>query len=53
MYGNTDYAKSLAYKASLRPCLEYGSTVWSPHTAKNIKLLESVQHRAAKWTDKE
>ena len=46
MYGCTDGAKSLAI---VRPCMEYGSTVWSPHTAKNINLLESVQHRAAKW----
>ena len=29
MYGYTDGAKSLVYKA---PRMEYGSTVWSPHT---------------------
>ena len=49
MYGCTDVAKSLAYKALVRPCLEYGCTVWSPYTIKNINLLESVQHRAARW----
>ena len=49
MYSCTDGAKSLAYKALVRPCMEYGSTVWSPHTAKNINLLESVQRRAARW----
>ena len=49
MYGCTDDAKSLAYKALVRPCMEYCSTVWSPHTAKNINILESVQRRAARW----
>ena len=49
MYGCTDVAKSLAYKALVRPCLEYGCTVWSPYTIKNINLLESVQRRAARW----
>ena len=49
MYGCTDGAISLAYKALVRPCMEYGSIVWSPHTAKSIKLLESVQCRAARW----
>ena len=49
MYSCTDGAKSLAYKALVRACMEYGSTVWSPHTAKNINLLKSVQRRAARW----
>ena len=40
MYCCTDGARSLAYKALVRPCIEYGSTVWSPHTAKNINLLD-------------
>ena len=29
--------------------MEYGSTMWSPHTAKNINLLESIQRRATRW----
>ena len=40
---------SLAYKALVRPCLEYGCSVWSPHTSKDINVLESVQRREACW----
>ena len=49
MYSCTDGAKLLAYKTIVRPCMEYGSTMWSPHTAKNINLLESIQRRATRW----
>ena len=47
MYGCLDTAKFLAYRALVRPCLEYGSIVWSSHTMGNINLLESVQRSAA------
>ena len=30
-------------------CLEYCNVVWTLHTSKNIDLIESVQHRAARW----
>ena len=32
-----------AYKIDVRPILEYATTVWSPHLAKDIILLENVQ----------
>jgi hypothetical protein len=41
--------KSTAFKALIRPHLEYASTVWDPHTIKNISKLEAVQRRAARW----
>ena len=49
MYGCTEKAKTLAYLALVRPCLEYCNVVWTLHTSKNIDLLESVQRRAAWW----
>ncbi len=32
----------------IRPHLEYASAVWSPHLAKDIKLLEDTQKFALK-----
>ena len=41
--------RSTAYKALVRPVLEYSSTVWSPHAKTGIDKLERVQRRAARW----
>ena len=41
--------KETAYKAFVRPILEYSATVWDPHTANDIKTIEKVQRRAARW----
>jgi hypothetical protein len=38
-----------AYMSLVRPHLEYCCSVWDPHTLKNIKRLEGVQHRAARF----
>ena len=49
MFGCSCVAKCTAYKAVVCPTLEYAAVVWSPHTKGDIKLLESLQNRAARW----
>jgi hypothetical protein len=41
--------KARCYLTLVRPTLEYASSVWSPHTDKNIKKLEASQRRAARY----
>ena len=41
--------KQQAYFTLVRPLVEYPRTVWDPHTDKNIKKLEMVQRRAARF----
>ena len=41
--------KELAYKAIVRPILEYACTVWDPHNEKQVLNLEKVQRRAARF----
>ena len=36
------------YTSLVRPILEYGNVIWSPHLQSHIKQLEGVQHRATK-----
>ena len=43
-------SKEQAYKTFVRPTLEYASSVWDPHTARNINAIEMVQRRAARFT---
>ena len=38
-----------AYIALVRSTLEYGSTVWDPFLKKDIKRLEKIQKRAARF----
>ncbi len=36
------------YTSLVRPILEYGNVIWSPHLQSHIQQLEGVQHRATK-----
>ena len=38
-----------AYKAIVRPQLEYAAPLRDPHTKEDIKRIEGVQRRAARW----
>ena len=41
--------KEAAYKGIVRQILEYGSSVWDPHTGKLQQELEKVQNCAARF----
>lgn len=41
--------KERAYLSLVRPLVEYCSSIWDPHLAKHVKLVESVQRAAARF----
>ena len=45
----TPKVKSATYTAMVRPTLEYASAVFDPHKQKDIRLLEKVKRRAARY----
>lgn len=49
LYTCPSSVKAAAYKCVVHPILEYTSPVWYLHSPGDIKQLESVQRRAARW----
>ena len=47
---NSQKIKDHAYKALVRPTLEYSSCIWDPSHTNQIKQIEKVQRRAARFT---
>ena len=45
----TKEVKTATYTTMVRPVLDYASTVWDPHHQGDIKILEQVQRRAARY----
>ena len=43
------YVKDLAYRALIRPKLEYASVVWSPWQQFLVDNIEKVQRRSARY----
>ena len=41
--------REAAYKTTVRPQVEYASSVWSLYTKKDIHKVEMVQRRATGW----
>ncbi|KAI8518059.1 hypothetical protein Bbelb_040760 [Branchiostoma belcheri] len=46
---SSNAAKERAYMALVRPSLEYGCSVWDPHTKDQVSRVEMVQRRAARF----
>ena len=41
--------KSLTYRSLVRPILEYGAACWDPYREGQIRALDRVQKRAARF----
>jgi len=45
---NSD-TKQLAYFSLVRPQIEYAASAWDPHLSMNVKALEDIQRRSARF----
>ena len=48
-YHVSPVVKERLYHTLVRPHLDYATAAWDPHTSKNIKSIERVQKRAARF----
>ena len=49
LYDCPRHIKEQAYKTLVRPVLDYSAGVWDPHKQSNIKQVEAVQNRTARF----
>ena len=49
LYFASTECKSKAYTSLVRPHVEYAAAAWDPHYDKDIKTLQAVQNRAARF----
>lgn len=49
--GCSSGTKDKAYKALVRPILEYGAAAWDPYHLAHIERIEGVQRRAARFVN--
>ena len=53
LYSCSADVKSTAYKALVRPRLEYSNVIWDPHHANHKYTIEKVQRRAARFVTRD
>jgi len=49
LFGSSKEYKHGVFSALMLPILEYACKVWNLHTQKNIKQLQAIEHRGARW----
>ena len=47
--GCPKYVKERCYTTLVRPTMEYACAMWDPYTQSNVKKIEMIQRRAARF----